>query len=231
MKTLLKEKTGSISIGGSNLYSSFVLPPIITSFTQKYPGVQFHLVEADTSLLEQKLATGLLDLVIDNYAFSSDLYTCHPFATEHLLLAVPKNSHANVTACDYRMTYEEIRQGKHLDPQTPCVPLAFFEKEPFLFLRSGNDTRLRAEHICHQQNFSPNIILKLDQQATAFNMACYGMGGAFVSDTLVHHTRQSHDLYYYKLDPELAARSVNFYHKKGKYLTRAMKEFLALNCP
>lgn len=223
-------KTGSISIGGSNLYSSFVLPPVITAFTLKYPGVQIHLVEADTSLLEQKLASGALDLVIDNYAFSPELYTCHPFSTEQLILAVPQRSEANILAKDYRMTYEEIQQEKHLQSQTPCVPLELFAQEPFLFLRSGNDTRIRAEHICHQQNFSPRVILKLDQQATAFHLACYGMGCTFVSDTLVHHVRQSQELYYYKLDPELAARNVNFYHKKGRYLTRALKEFLNLNC-
>lgn len=223
-------KTGSISIGGTNLYSSFVLPPIITAFTQKYPGVQVHLVEADTSLLEQKLAGGVLDLVIDNYAFSSNLYTCYPFSTEHLILAVPQKSPANKAARDYRMTWEEICQGKHLEASMPWVPLELFEEEPFLFLRSGNDTRSRAEHICHEQNFSPRIILKLDQQATAFHLACYGMGCTFVSDTLVHHVRQSHEIYYYKLNPALAARSVNFYHKKGRYLTRALKEFLNMNC-
>lgn len=223
-------KTGNISIGGTNLYSSFVLPPIITSFTQKYPGVQINLVEADTSLLEQKLAGGMLDLVIDNYAFSSELYSCYPFATEHLILAVPQKSAANEQAKDYRLTWEEICQGKHLQEDTPCVPLQLFAEEPFLFLRSGNDTRLRADHICHQQNFSPRIILKLDQQATAFHLACYGMGCTFVSDTLVHHVRQSHEIYYYKLDPELSARNVNFYHKKGRYLTRALKEFLNINC-
>ncbi len=223
-------KTGSISIGGTNLYSSFVLPPIITAFTKKYPGVQIRLIEADTSLLEQKLAGGIVDLVIDNYAFPSSLYTCYPFATEHLILAVPQKSPANEAAKDYRLTWEEICQGKHLEADTPCVPLHYFEEEPFLFLRSGNDTRLRADHICHQQNFFPKIILKLDQQATAFHLACYGMGCTFVSDTLVHHIRQRHELFYYKLDNNLSSRNVNFYHKKGRYLTRALKEFLNMNC-
>lgn len=223
-------KTGSISIGGTNLYASFVLPPVITAFTKKYPGVQINLVEADTSLLEQKLAGGVLDLVIDNYAFSPELYSCYSYGTEHLILAVPQKSAANARAKEFCLTCAEIRRGKHLEPQTPCVPLHFFSDEPFLFLRSGNDTRSRAEHICHQQNFTPNVILKLDQQATAFHLACYGMGCTFISDTLVHHIRQSHELCYYKLEPELAARNVNFYHKKGRYLTRALKEFLNMNC-
>lgn len=223
-------KTGSISIGGTHLYSSFVLPPIISSFTQKYPKVQINLVEADTSLLEQKLSGGSLDLVIDNYAFSQELYTCHPFSTEHLILAVPQNTKANEAAREYRMTYQEIRQKKHLLPETPVVPLQLFAEEPFLFLRSGNDTRIREEQICRQQDFTPHVILELDQQATAFHLASYGMGCTFASDTLVERIRQSNELYYYKLNPDLAARNVNFYHKKGRYLTRALKEFIHLNC-
>ena len=90
------------------------------------------------------------------------------------------------------------------------------------------DTRSRAEKICQVQSFSPNIILKLDQQVTAFHICCYGMGVTFVSDLLLAHIPNGEDCYYYKLDADYAGRSIYFYHKETRYVTRAMEEFLKI---
>ena len=58
-------KTGHIAIGGSNLYTSFVLPPS-DPFHQRFPAVNIRLEEADSAQLKKRLFAGILDLVIDN---------------------------------------------------------------------------------------------------------------------------------------------------------------------
>ena len=67
-------KTGQIAIGGSNLFASYILPPVITRFTQKYPLVKVHLVEANTPQLVDQLFRGTLDMVIDNSSFPEKRY-------------------------------------------------------------------------------------------------------------------------------------------------------------
>ncbi|WP_315069152.1 LysR family transcriptional regulator [uncultured Clostridium sp.] len=223
--------TGNIAIGGSNLFASYILPPIITDFRESFPQVSIHMVEANTALLEQQLFSGTLDLVIDNYEFNESIYSKHKYCNEHLILAVPQKFEVNKSAKEYQLTSNDIIQGKHLDPVTPSVPLELFKDEPFLFLRSGNDTRKRAEKICQHHNFSPNIILKLDQLVTSYNLTCYGMGISFLSDTLIKHTKSDSDVVYYKLEEDNTSRNVYFYTKKGKYLTRAMEEFLKIAIP
>lgn len=84
-------RTGNIAIGGSNLFASYILPPIITDFREKFPLVSIHMVEANTALLEQQLFSGSLDLVIDNYEFNENIYSRHKYCNENLLLAVPRN--------------------------------------------------------------------------------------------------------------------------------------------
>ena len=44
-------KSGSISIGGTNLFASYVLPPVLSRFTELYPQIHVHLTEATTSEL------------------------------------------------------------------------------------------------------------------------------------------------------------------------------------
>ena len=221
-------KTGQLALGGSNLFASFILPPLITEFTRKYPLVKIHLIESDTASLKNMLLNGTLDLVIDNYDFYDPAYTTQFFAKETLVLAVPKGLEANKAAKIYQLTYKDILNKKHLEETTPMVPLNLFQEEPFIFLRNGNDTRRRAEKICQDHGLSPKVILKLDQQITSYNVACYGMGIAFISDTVVYKTKPDPNIIYYKLDDTHAKRNIYFYHKQTKYVTRAMKEFLKI---
>ena len=41
-------KTGTLNVGGSNFFSSWILPPLIADFSQKFPHVQISLVEKST---------------------------------------------------------------------------------------------------------------------------------------------------------------------------------------
>lgn len=221
-------KTGHIAIGGSNLYTSFVLPPLLTRFTQRFPAVNIRLEEADSAQLKKRLFAGSLDLVIDNSQLDPNVYQCHRYQSEHLLLAVPPCFASNTAAKSYLLTREDILSSRFLKDSVPCVPLSLFSREPFLFLRSGNDTRQRAERICQLWNFQPRVVLKLDQQITAFNLSCFGMGCSFVSDTLIRTLPRNVEMCYYKLPLQEARREIYFYHKKNRYITRAMEEFLKL---
>ena len=69
-------KTGHLSLGGSSLFSSYVLPPLISRFTFAYPDVSIHLTEENSANLELLLENGTLDLVMDNSLFQKSLTRC-----------------------------------------------------------------------------------------------------------------------------------------------------------
>jgi len=221
-------RTGTLSLGGSNLFASYLLPPIIKIFQKRYPGVELRMAEADTSALGGMLLNGQLDLVLDNYPFSEQVYVRHMFLSETLLLAVPGEYSVNERIKRYAMSVQEVKQGRHLAEEMPAVPLKELREEPFLFLRSGNDTRGRAERICQNHGVSPRVVLQLDQQVTSYNVTCQGIGVSFVSDTLISQVADDPAVYFYKLADEDAHRNVYFYCKQGKYVTKAMREFLHL---
>lgn len=222
-------KSGKVSIGGTNLFASYILPPLLIKFTEKYPLIDIDLVEANTAELTEKLFSGRLDLIIDNNFIDSSIYDKKFLCKEHLLLTVPKSFVSNKTAKDYQMTSEEVRLGRHLDQNFPPVPLEYFKDDPFLFLKSGNDTRTRADKICHNSKFAPQIKLKLEQQITAYNLSCYGMGISFNGDILIDRVPANDNLVYYKLENMISTRDVNFYFKRNRYMTKAVEEFLNLN--
>ena len=219
-------KVGRISIGAGSFFASYILPPIITRFRSRYPAVKIDLVEADTGLLERKLFSGELDLIVDNYEFNENIYDKHFFYSEHLLLAVPKKLVADEELRKYELKHRDIEENIHLDAATPAVPVDKFAQIPFLLLRHGNDTRVRAEKILQKYNLEVEVVLELDQLATAYHLASYGMGATFISDTLIRKNHPDDQILYYKVEGARAKRINYFYYKQGKYLSKVIRAFL-----
>lgn len=219
-------KNGSLSVGGTNFFVSHVIPPILSLFTARYPSIHVKLVEASTGELMEKLNAGVLDLLLDYSVLDPDICDRKEIRKEHLLLAVPAGLPSNKEAGAYALTAADIKAGRHLEPGTAPVPVEIFRDEPFLLLRERNDTRERAMSICRENNFVPKIRFELDQQITAYNLACYGMGIAFVGDHLIENVPEAENLLFYKLDSKHAVRQISFYYKRNRYISRAVAAFL-----
>lgn len=222
-------KTGSLVLGGSSLYSSWVLPPLMGAFSKKYPFVHLELVEESTLKLEKMVQNGEIDIVLDNGQLDEQIFEGQIFRKEYLILAVPARFAVNHGLERYQITADSIRDLTFLDDSVPIVDLHHFADEPYILLKPDNDTRIRAIELCKQYDFMPNIVFELDQQMTAYNITCSGMGVSFVSNTLISSVPTHADVVYYKLGSDISSRNLYFYWKRGRYFSRVMQEFLKIS--
>ena len=51
-------RRGRLAVGGSSLFSSLLLPPMMASFRERYPGITLTLAEETTPRLEEMLRQG-----------------------------------------------------------------------------------------------------------------------------------------------------------------------------
>ena len=219
---------GHLSVGGTTLFTSFILPALIAGFTKRYPGVTIQICEASTQRLEKELAEGTLDFLIDNCELSTKIYNQEIVCAEELLLAVPAASAANQTAGRFSLNASDIQKGRHLLKDTEIAPFDAFQNENFLLLKEGNNTRARADKIFKRARIKPKILFLLDQQMTTYHLACNNVGCAFVSDTLVKHMPATKEILFYKLDHDLAKRYIYLYSRQNNYQTRAVKAFIEM---
>ena len=219
---------GKIRIGGSSFFSSFVLPKLISEFNEKHPQIEFEIFEDSTKNLMNKLSAGNLDIIIDNAINEDENIISEVFSSEILLLAVPKHLAVNENLKEFRMTAEQIKADKHLD-ENISVKLSVFKDQPFILLNPENDTGKRAEKLFKKYGVTPNVIFHLDQQVTAYNISCSGMGISFVSDTLIKNMDSERDVYYYRLPDQQAKRNIYFYQKRNHYLSLASRKFIEHN--
>ena len=221
-------QAGNLTLGGSSLFSSWVLPPLMAEFSRKFPLVKLKLKEENTTELTALLQDGKIDLMLDNGIIQEENFSSCIYQEEHLLLAVPASFSVNSKLSSFQTLPEQIRDKSFLNSKVQPVPLMYFEADPFIILKPENDTRKRGMGIFKENQLTPKVLFELDQQMTSYNITCSGMGISFISDTLISRVPYHNNVIFYKLSGQYSHRSIYFYWKKGRYLTRAMEEFLSM---
>ena len=218
-------RVGHLSIGASNVFAAYALPGIITEYKNKYPELDVRLIEGNTASLEEMLSQNSIDMVIDNNHYDSALYDRELYSKEKILLAVPKKFCTHDME-KYSISATDLEAEVYRSSDYKVAPLEMFSDIPFVMLAPGNDTRIRGEKLCAEAGFRPEIILELNQQATAYMTASTEMGATFVSDVLAAKLPNQKALSYFKLEGAAAHRNVYFYYKKRKFKTKAMEKFV-----
>lgn len=220
-------ETGSLSIGSNQLLSTLVLPRFISAFMQSYPNITLSLIDANSTSLENEIANGSLDIVIDNSELSAELFERKQLASEYLLLAVPADFPVNERCKEYQLSYQDILENRHTSGIQP-VPLHIFSETPFILMNRNNDTRKQTNAIFQEINFTPNVLFEMDRLITLFYYVVQGAGASLVSDTLVQNI-QGVDLsriVFYGLPTKHRKRNIYAYYKRNKYCTKAMSALM-----
>ncbi len=219
---------GSITVGGTNYLSSYVLPKIITGFSSLHPKVEVNLVEANSQSLGAMIKDEQIDIVIDSFDGISELYEGYPLVQEQIFLCVPSTLAVNQAFKDYRVTPEIVRGGRDRIKSIPFIPIECFKDENFILLKNGNDMHYRAMKIFNNCGITPKVLFSVDQLNISYALAESGMGLCFVTDTLVKYGGIHGNVSFYNVGEEHCSRTLYIAYKRGRYCTRAMKEFIAI---
>ena len=221
-------KSGSIRVGGPSVASSILLPPIILRYAQQFPHISIELIEGASLELQKQLGEGEFDMIMDYGDPDEEFYEYRRIQDDYLVLAVPAERTVNHAAAEYRITRDDICSGRFLQRSVKPVPLSIFRDEPFVLVKPRNNSRYLADRLFERHGIHPKIAFEASQQMTAYFTMITGIGSAFVSSTLIAGVVDNPDCCYYKLDPDNAQRCLSLIWKKGKFVTKAMDEFIRL---
>ena len=220
-------RQGNLSIGGSNYVSSYIIPRLVSRFADLYPLINITLQETNSVELEAYIKSETIDLVIDSYDESNPTYQGHPLMKEKIMLAVPKERVINASFKEFQTFPSQIFQRTVNYSEVPSLSIQEFQEEKFILLKNGNDMYSRAKHIFKQGKIAPQVIFHLDQLMTSYNLSASGVGACFVTDTLFKCNAYADDVCLYNIT-ESEPRTLHIAHKKGRYCTRAMEEFIRI---
>lgn len=218
--------TGNLRIGGSHYFNSYVLPPVLTEFVKKYPGINLKLIEAGSDDLLHMLYEHDIDLTFNCMIKPEDSFLRIPCFVDMILLSVPVHFSVNKKLRKYALTAEDIIEKKHEQFELPAVSLTEFSDTPFILLTSGNNLYTRSRTLFEECGITPKVCLSVPQLVTAWHLSCAGMGASLISDFLV--TGKTDSVLFYKIASPLCVRVFDLTMSERHYISRAMSTFADL---
>jgi LysR family hydrogen peroxide-inducible transcriptional activator len=195
---------GSVTIGIIPTVGPYFLPPVLTSFSRKFPQVRLTVVEEITPVLLDRLRAGAIDVAILALPIRGNEFETAPLLTERLFAVLPKN---------------------HKLARRSALSLNDLRAEPFLLLRDGHCFRDTAVAACDRARLRPQVIFESGQFSSLLSMVGAGMGVSIVPEMAIEKKSPCR---YVRLADERAVRTIGTVVLRGRSLTRAHFAFLEL---
>lgn len=218
--------TGQISIGVSHTRGRFLLPAILPAYKEKFPNIELHLVEGNSSELSSALIHGDIDLMIDLLPFKAENVETVPICEEEILLVVPDQ----VLDRFFPGRQEEVQRELELN-----ADVRLLKDCPYLLINKGNRVRTIADEIFEEAQLTPAILLETENIETVLALAAKGMGITFYPKMFISGTGSLNDvmrkktgLHFYSLRHGRSHGVLAFGYHKGRYLSQATKEFIRI---
>lgn len=217
---------GQLTIGVSHTRGRKILPEILPIYKERFPNIQLHLKEGNSSELDSDLLHGDVDLIIGMLPFRVENIETVPVCEEEILLVVPNGVLEKYIPGRLEEIKEKLSQNTDLSLLIDC---------PFLLINRGNRVRTLADEMFEEAQVSPNIILETENIETVMALAAKGMGITFYPKMFI----TSHDplkilnaefdcLNFYSLNYPKAHGILAIGYHKGHYMSQATKEFIRI---
>lgn len=218
--------TGQLSIGVSHTRGRFLLPAILPAYREKFPNIELHLVEGNSSELSNALIHGEIDLMIDLLPFKAENVETVPICEEEILLVVPDQ----ILDAHFPGKQEDVKKELELNPD-----IQLLKDCPYLLIHKGNRVRTIADEIFEDAQLSPVILLETENIETVLALAAKGMGITFYPRMFASGDTSTGDgimkktgLNFFSLNYSRSHGVLAFGCHKGRYLPQATKEFIRI---
>lgn len=159
VREVVSPESGVIPLAFLHTLGTWLLPPLITGYRERFPLSRFELHQDSDAGLARALLEGSADLVLTAGDPGHPLITWRRLMREPLWLAVPPG---------------------HRLAQRRRARLAEVGEEPFIMLRPGHGLRTTTETLCREAGFSPRIGFEGEEVETLRGLVAAGLGVAVV---------------------------------------------------
>jgi DNA-binding transcriptional LysR family regulator len=215
-------KKGRIILGITIYLATYMLPIILPKFKEKCPNIEVHIVERNSTELDNALSSGEIDFAImHTFPFcersNSPNVDIYPLFKEPILLVTPK---------DHPLRQYAVNNQ---DLEYPQIDLALFANEPFIMLNKEQKIRHVSDFILQKANINPIIALTTKSYETARRLACEGIGVTFVPlQYLKIFPGIYHPAYYYIAEAYSPYWMMCVAVQKNAYISKAAQLFIKM---
>ncbi|MCI8515926.1 MAG: LysR family transcriptional regulator [Hungatella sp.] len=217
---------GQLTIGMSHTRGRRILPEILPLYKERFPGIELHLKEGNSTELDADLLHGDVDLIIGLLPFRVEDVETVPICEEEILLVVPDS----VLERSYPGESERLRRQL-----AQSADLSLVKECPFLLIKPGNRIRTLADEMFAEAGITPKITLETENIETVLALSLKGMGITFYPKMFMSgqgdwkgQTGSFCHAGFYHLDSPKAHGVLGIGYHKGHYMSQATREFIQI---
>lgn len=189
-------RTGRIHIGITNHLGTVLLPRVLSEFSTKCPLVEIQITEETSSVLEDLLLSGQLDLAIMHAPKEAD----NPSIAHEIL---SKDPFLLVTSAQNPLSLKAIEDRQQPYPQ---LDVRYLKEQRFIMLPGGQRIRQVTDSILKKAGIlRPDIFLTVKNFATAQQLAAEGLGCTMIPAQYAALTSQNKSTAFYTIPQQYEA--------------------------
>ncbi|MBQ7296277.1 MAG: LysR family transcriptional regulator [Clostridia bacterium] len=201
---------GSVRVGLSPSRAGFMLPEVISKFSEIYPDVTLKFIESKSKDIMKNLAEGNIDFAytVTSQGDSYEDYTVIGVDKERIMLVTSPDVNLGEVEVDFRCA-EALR---------------------FILLEENQLLTQIFYHLCKKSGVSPERYICVSELSTAIALVKSGMGVMLLPSSYRNYGKLKSELNFYGIKQSDSVRELAVIYKKDKYINKPMKALVKIMC-
>ena len=201
----------AVTIAASTIPAQYLLPEVLTRFSERYPQEQIRIQETDSSKVVMQIVDHRVDIGFTGTVLEKKHCKYIPFYKDELVIITPNTP-----------KYQELAQGNKED-------ISWIKKEHVIMREEGSGTRKEAELQLKGAGVkfsSLDIIASIENQETIKKSVRQGMGISILSKLATADEVANGEILAFPIPNSDEGRDINLVYNKNYQMTRSAERFI-----
>lgn len=200
-----------VTIAASTIPAQYLLPEVLTRFSERYPQEQIRIQETDSSKVVMQIVDHRVDIGFTGTVLEKKHCKYIPFYKDELVIITPNTP-----------KYQELAQGNKED-------ISWIKKEHVIMREEGSGTRKEAELQLKGAGVKfagLDIIASIENQETIKKSVRQGMGISILSKLATADEVANGEILAFPIPNSDEGRDINLVYNKNYQMTRSAERFI-----
>ena len=201
----------AVIIAASTIPAQYLLPEVLTRFSERYPQEQIRIQETDSSKVVMQIVDHRVDIGFTGTVLEKKHCKYIPFYKDELVIITPNSP-----------KYQELAQGNKED-------ISWIKKEHVIMREEGSGTRKEAELQLKGAGVKfagLDIIASIENQETIKKSVRQGMGISVLSKLATADEVANGEILAFPIPNSDEGRDINLVYNKNYQMTRSAERFI-----
>lgn len=201
----------AVTIAASTIPAQYLLPEVLTRFSERYPQEQIRIQETDSSKVVMQIVDHRVDIGFTGTVLEKKHCKYIPFYKDELVIITPNTP-----------KYLELAQGNKED-------ISWIKKEHVIMREEGSGTRKEAELQLKGAGVKfagLDIIASIENQETIKKSVRQGMGISILSKLATADEVANGEILAFPIPNSDEGRDINLVYNKNYQMTRSAERFI-----